>query len=80
MSRESLNRLNRNDLLTASSAFLDVAQGGDSALPLARAMATRAVEWAVMDTPALLDKLLCAALPCSAQQHRRGLCLGVGAN
>jgi hypothetical protein len=48
---ESPATVNRDDLLTAASTFLDVAHGDDRDLPLARRLAGAAAQWAVFQRP-----------------------------
>jgi hypothetical protein len=48
---ESPATVDRGALLTAAAAFLDVAQCGEDVLPLARRVASRAMDWAVMGRP-----------------------------
>jgi hypothetical protein len=59
---ESPATCDRNGLLTAAAAFLDIAEGRDlDGLPLARTMAHRAADWAVLDTQEGYKKLERAA-------------------
>jgi hypothetical protein len=59
---ESPATVDRNDLLTAASAFLDVALAGDpDRLALARGMAFRASDWCVFGRPDDYTKLTRAA-------------------
>jgi hypothetical protein len=59
---ESPSTVDRGALLVAASHFLDVAQGGDvDGLPLARSMAARAMEWAVLESPENYNALTRAA-------------------
>jgi hypothetical protein len=49
---ESPASVDRNDLLTAASLFLDAAQGGDpTGLRLARHMGYKAMDWCVVGDP-----------------------------
>jgi hypothetical protein len=48
---ESPATVDRTGLLSAATAFLDVAHGADPHLPLARRMAGAAMQWAVFNRP-----------------------------
>jgi hypothetical protein len=48
---ESPATVDRTGLLSAATAFLDVAHGADAHLPVARRMAGAAMQWAVFNRP-----------------------------
>jgi hypothetical protein len=48
---ESPSTVDRTDLISAATRFLDVAHGDDRDLPLARRMVGAAMEWAVFNRP-----------------------------
>jgi hypothetical protein len=59
---ESPATADKGELLVAASAFLDAAQAGDpNLLPIARSMASKAMDWCMFGTPECYRELKIAA-------------------